>query len=180
MRGEGDFLRSRKKAAPRTKQFHWQRVWNTHVYGKRCVEMQYEELRSDEVEHTHTNTHSKYTYFSFWSFLDKVRELQNSLSTAASSRTPGPLFNKGHHFVSQAKGKTKDFCSTGVAFCWVWRKLKERRLRGLKETATLKSPHLENWPGTNAKHNQRQTEKTEKNTRSLQGPGMTRINGIQI
>lgn len=35
--------------------------------------------------------------------LDKVRELQNSISVDASSRT----VNKGHRFVSQTKGKTK-------------------------------------------------------------------------
>lgn len=89
------------------------------------------ELRSDEMERTHTHIHTHHTHtvntHNFYSsFLDKVCELQNLISTAASWRTPGPLFNKGNRFVSQTKGKTKDFCSIGAAFCWVWRKLKER------------------------------------------------------
>lgn len=51
---------------------------------------------------THTHTLFILKHFSL--------KLQNSISTAASSRTPGPLVNKGHRFDSQTKGKTKDFC----------------------------------------------------------------------
>lgn len=36
-------------------------------------------------------------------------KLRNSISTAASSRTPGPLVNKGYRFDSQTKGKQKIF-----------------------------------------------------------------------
>lgn len=39
--------------------------------------------------------------------LYKVRELQNSISADASSRTAGPVVNKGHCLVSQTKGKQK-------------------------------------------------------------------------
>lgn len=116
------------------------RSWK--IFSENAVEnsnlMRWRWRWGEVLTHTHT-----FVSRAFCWVLNKVRELQHSISVDASSRTAWPVVNKGHRFVSQTKGKTKgSLCisSTGsisAAFCWVWRKLKDRRLPGLKETVTL-------------------------------------------